>query len=64
MAIKLGSAVRQIVNPIRGVVASKQFDETTDGFQFLVERADADGVVHSRWFNESEIEFDNVGEPA
>ena len=56
MTIKLGTQVLQKVTPIAGVVAKKQFDETADCFQFLVENTDADGTVHSRWFNESEIE--------
>lgn len=57
MAIKLGDTVRQIVPaPIVGTVAKKQFDESSDSFQFLVEDTDADGQVHSRWFTESQIE--------
>ena len=62
MSIKLGTSVRQIVTPIAGVVAKKQFDEVADCFQFLVENTDADGTVHSRWLNESEIE--EVAAPA
>lgn len=56
MTIKLGTSVRQVVAPITGVVVKKQFDEIADCFQFLVENSDADGLTHSRWFNESDIE--------
>jgi hypothetical protein len=56
MAIKLGTAVQQIVTPIIGVVVKKQFDETSDKFQFLVETKDSEGQVHSRWFDEDQLE--------
>jgi hypothetical protein len=56
MAIKLGTTVQQIVTPIRGVVVSKQFDEVSDKFQFLVENTDSEGQVHSRWFDEDQLE--------
>jgi adenine deaminase len=56
MAIKLGTTVQQIVTPICGVVVSKQFDEVADKFQFLVENTDSEGQVHSRWFDEDQLE--------
>jgi hypothetical protein len=56
MAIKLGTTVQQIVTPIHGVVVKKQFDEASDKFQFLVENTDSEGQVHSRWFDEDQLE--------
>lgn len=57
MAIKLGDAVRQILPaPITGTVAKKQFNESTDSFEFLVEGTSAEGDPQSGWFTESQIE--------
>lgn len=57
MPIKLGDTVRQIQPaPIQGVVVKKQFDESSDEFQFLVEGTNAQGEPTSNWFNESQIE--------
>jgi hypothetical protein len=57
MTIKLGTPVRQIQPaPIQGVVVGKTFNEAGDHFQFLVEYTDADGAVHSRSFDEGQIE--------
>lgn len=54
MAIKPGTAVRQIVNPVRGQIAKTQFNESHQCLEYLVE--DANGG--SRWFLEAEIEPD------
>lgn len=57
MTPKLGDTVRQIVPaPIEGIVAKKQFNETSDQFEFLVEGVSATGDPQSGWFKESEIE--------
>lgn len=68
MSIKLGAAVRQIVPaPVVGVVVKKQFVETTDTFQYLVESpdTDGDGAPQTRWFDEDQIESTEVtGEQA
>ena len=52
-----GAVVRQIVVPITGVVAGDfRVDQETGSVQIPVTWTDADGVEHSRYFNESEIE--------
>jgi len=56
MPIKTGAPVRQVTKPIEGAVAQRQFNDSHDQMEYLVESTDADGVVHSKWFLESEIE--------
>lgn len=57
MPIKLGDSVSQILPaPITGTVVKKQFNESTDQFEFLVEGTSAGGEPQSGWFKESEIE--------
>lgn len=57
MSIKLGTLVRQIMPaPVEGVVVSKTFNQAGDHFQFVVEYADADNVVHQRAFDEGQVE--------
>lgn len=52
-----GAVVRQIVTPITGVVAGDfRVDQESGNVQIPVAWVDADGVEHSRYFNESEIE--------
>ena len=57
MSIRLGDTVRQVLPaPITGTVAKKQFNESADQFEFLVEGTSAEGEPQSGWFKESEIE--------
>ena len=56
MPIKSGATVRQVVPVITGTVVERKFSESHEEMEYLVENADADGVVHSRWFLESQIE--------
>lgn len=57
MTIRVGDSVRQVLPaPIQGTVASKQFNEQADAFEFLVEGTSATGEPQSGWFKESEIE--------
>lgn len=57
MTIRLGDTVRQVLPaPIQGTVVKKQFNESTDSFEFLVEGTSAEGEPQSGWFAESQIE--------
>lgn len=56
MPIKSGASVRQVVPVITGTVAERKFSESHDEMEYLVVNTDADGVEHSRWFLESQIE--------
>lgn len=52
-----GAVVRQIVKPIEGVVSGDfRVDQESGNVQIPVAWIDSDGVEHSRYFNESEIE--------
>lgn len=56
--MKIGDSVKQVIHPIAGIVTRKQYDETSDGFVYLVEYTGADTEVTHRWFAENEIEED------
>ena len=52
-----GTLVEQIVKPIRGVVDGDfRVDQETGQVQIPVSWIDEDGVLHSRYFDQSEIE--------
>jgi hypothetical protein len=52
-----GATVRQIVKPIEGVVDGDfRVDQESGDVQIPVSWTDAEGVEHSRYFSESEIE--------
>ena len=58
MAIKAGAVVRQVVVPIQGVVTKKQFNESHDKMEYVVEWPAGPGESpHSRAFLEGEIEL-------
>ena len=52
-----GSAVEQIVAPIKGVVEGFSVDQETGALQVLVSWTDAaSGEVHSRYFTEDQLQ--------
>ena len=53
---KKGDSVRQIVKPIEGTVEAFQVDQEHGNLQVLVKWKDEEGVEHSRFFNEDEVE--------
>lgn len=57
-----GTAVRQIVTPITGVVNGEfRVDQETGQLQIPVEWIDSDGNVNVRYFNENQLEPDTKG---
>ena len=58
MPIKLGTAVRQKVKIIEGVVVERKFHETHDQMEYLVESPDddGDGTPQTRWMLERDLE--------
>jgi len=56
MPIKSGATVRQFVPVITGTVVERKFSDSHEEMAYLVVNTDADGVEHSRWFLESQIE--------
>lgn len=56
MAIAKGTQVRQVIaHPIEGVIDSFSVDQETGEVQYLVTWNDADGVTHSRYFQDGEV---------
>lgn len=53
--MKVGDQAVQVVHPIQGEIARKQFNEEADSFQYLLKYTDKDGEETTRWFNEDEI---------
>ena len=52
-----GTVVQQVVVTVRGVVDGDfRVDQETGNVQIPVTWTDTDGVAHSRYFDESEIE--------
>lgn len=51
-----GSKVQQVVTPIRGEVTGYQVDAENGTVQVGVSWVDAEGVAHSRYFAESELQ--------
>lgn len=68
MTIKLGMQVSQVLPaPVAGTVIKKQFVESTDTFQYLVETPaiDEEGHPLTRWFEEKDIKaIETLGEQA
>ena len=62
-----GTVVHQIVSVVSGTVQSFSVDQESGDVQYFVEWQDADGVVHSRYFTESELAAtattDTIGSP-
>ena len=62
-----GTVVHQVVTVVSGTVQSYSVDQETGDVQYFVEWQDAAGVVHSRYFTESELAAsattDTVGSP-
>jgi len=62
-----GTVVYQIVSVVSGTVQSFSVDQETGDVQYFVEWQDADGVVHSRYFTETELAVsattDMIGSP-
>lgn len=58
MPIGKGTKVRQKVVVVEGTVIARQFNESQDQMEYLVESpdTDGDGVPQTRWFLEKDIE--------
>jgi len=53
--MQIGSAVKLVQPTLQGAIIDTRYDKEALTLTHLVEWADASGVVHQRWFNESEI---------
>ena len=58
MGIKKGSAVTQVVTPIKGEVQQTRFNEEADSLEHLVSYEGTDGEDHQRWFLAAELSED------
>lgn len=65
MSFKKGDSIIQILPaPIMGVVAGFSLDQDTGEVLVLMSSVDADGVEHTRYFKQTEIELNTVTPPA
>jgi hypothetical protein len=64
MTFNRGDTVVQIVTPITGRVTGWSIDQETGTRQVGVEWTDSDGTLHSRFFNEDQIQLANAAPAA
>ena len=60
MALDVGQSAKLITPVIQGTVADVRYNKEAKTMEYLLEWTDADGDIHQRWFNESDLEVINA----